>query len=203
MIRCRPCPILPLYAAASICFADDIQIFLPLNLKTKISLQPLLDCLNYLKSWMNSNFLKLNNNKAEVIVFGHSELQDVDTLGPLAPNIHSTVKCLCVHFDRVFKFKKQISSVVRCSFFQLRLQAIKAYLPQKHLEMVIHAFITSHLDYCNSLCVTNPQLNTCSSSKMLLLASWHGRKRETISHLCCTPYTGFLFVTGLILKSYC
>ena len=66
------------------CFADDVQIYLPLNLKTKSSLQPLFDSLNDIKSWINLNFLKLNENKTEVIVFGHPELLDVDTLGPFS-----------------------------------------------------------------------------------------------------------------------
>lgn len=62
------------------------------------------------------------------------------------------MKSLGVYFDCLFKFDKQISSVVRSSFFQLRLIAkVKSYLPHKNLEQVIHAFITSRLDYCNSL----------------------------------------------------
>ena len=136
------------------CFADDIQIYLPLNQKTKTSLIPLLDCINEVKSWMDSNFLKLNNDKTEVIIFGPSELQDMDNLGPLGCHTHSTVKSLGVHFDRDFNFKKQISSVVSGSFYQLRLIAkVKAYIPQKDLERIIHAFITSRLDYCNTLYV--------------------------------------------------
>ena len=136
------------------CFADDIQIYLPLNQKTKTSLQPLLDCINEVKSWMDSNFLKLNNDKTEVIIFGPSKLQDMDNLGPLGCHTHSTVKSLGVHFDGDFNFKKQISSVVSGSFYQLRLIAkVRAYIPQKDLERIIHAFITSRLDYCNSLYV--------------------------------------------------
>ena len=101
-----PCvSIIEKYNVSFHCFADNIQIYLPLNHKTKTSLQPLLDCLNDIKSWMDSNFLKLNNNKTEDIIFVQSELQDVDNLGPLAP--HFTVKRLGV----------QISSVVRGSFF--------------------------------------------------------------------------------------
>ena len=102
---------------------------------------------------MDSNFLKLNN-KTDVIIFGKSELQDMVNLGPLASYTHSTVKSLGVIFDRAFNFEKQISSVVRGSFFQLRqIAKVKAYLPQKDLEGNIHAFITSRLDYCNSMYV--------------------------------------------------
>ena len=47
---------------------------------------------------------------------------------------------------------KHISSVVKTSFFQLRLLAkVKPYLPRQQLEIAIHAFISTRLDYCNSL----------------------------------------------------
>ena len=55
---------------------------------------------------MDLNFLKLNNKKTEVIIFGQSELQDVDNLGRLAPNTDSTVKTLGVIFDRALNFEK-------------------------------------------------------------------------------------------------
>lgn len=50
------------------------------------------------------------------------------------------------------KFDKQINSVVRASFFQLkRLRKLKHLLTFKDLETVIHAFISTRLDYCNAL----------------------------------------------------
>jgi len=50
------------------------------------------------------------------------------------------------------------SSVVKSSFFQLRYIAkVKQFLCQRDLETVIHAFITSRLDYCNSLYRGLPQ----------------------------------------------
>ncbi len=49
---------------------------------------------------------------------------------------------------------KKINSVLKAISFQLRLLAkVKSYLPRKEFESVIHAFITSRLDYCNSLYV--------------------------------------------------
>ena len=136
------------------CFADDIQIYLPLNVKKKGPLQPRFDCMKDIKTWMNLNFLNLNGDKTEIIVFGHPELLDVDYLGPLTSNSRSTVRSLGVVLDGAFKLDKQISATVRSCFFQLRTIAkVKAYLPPKDLERVINALITSRLDYCNSLYV--------------------------------------------------
>ncbi len=57
-----------------------------------------------------------------------------------------------VIFDPALKFDKQINSVVKSAFFQLRMIAkIKSFISFKDLETVIHAFISSRLDYCNSL----------------------------------------------------
>lgn len=136
------------------CYADDIQIYLPLNAKKKSSLQPLVDCMKDIKKWMNLNFLNLNDDKTEIMVFGHHDLLDVDSLGPLTANSRSTVRSLGVMLDGAFKLDKQISATVRSCFFQLRTIAkVKAYLPPKDLERVINALITSRLDYCNSLYV--------------------------------------------------
>ena len=75
-----------------------------------------------------------------------------DFLGPLTPNIRSSVKNLGVIFDDRLKFDRQVSSVVKNSFYHLRiLSKVKGYLPRRDLETVIHAFINARLDYCNSL----------------------------------------------------
>lgn len=50
------------------------------------------------------------------------------------------------------KFDKQINSVVKLGFFQLRqISKIKSVLPGKDLEKLVHAFITCRFDYSNSL----------------------------------------------------
>ncbi len=53
-----------------------------------------------------------------------------------------------------------MGSVVKGAFHQLRLLAkAKAYLSLEDLERVVHAFITSRLDYCNSLYAGLDQLS--------------------------------------------
>ncbi len=73
-------------------------------------------------------------------------------LGHFQSNNHSYVKHLGVIFDSDLKFDKQINSVVRASFFQLkRLCKLKPFLTFKDLVIIINAFISSRLDYCNAL----------------------------------------------------
>ncbi len=61
-------------------------------------------------------------------------------------------KNLGVLFDSGLKFDEQINALVKSCFFHLRHFAkVKPVLSLKNFEIVIHAFITSRLDYSNSL----------------------------------------------------
>lgn len=73
-------------------------------------------------------------------------------LGPLAQFVKSGVSNLGFKMDKDFKLEQQIGAVVKSSFYHLRqLAKVKPLLAQQHLETVMHAFITSRLDYCNAL----------------------------------------------------
>lgn len=72
--------------------ADDVQIYLPLRYNSEDSVQPLLECLKDVKSWMDTNFLSLNEYKTEIIMFGYNPSEyPADFLGPFTPNIRSFV----------------------------------------------------------------------------------------------------------------
>lgn len=113
-----------------------------------------MNCLDEVKLWLANNFLTLNDSKTEVIVFGPSDKFefDISILGNLSFFNTSCVRNLGVFLDSRLTLEKQVSSVVASGFYQLRLLAkIKHFIPEKSLETAIHAFITSRLDYCNSL----------------------------------------------------
>lgn len=142
------------------CYADDTQLYLPLKLNDISKWSALLDCLNEIKLWMASNFLQLNESKFEVLILGppKSGNQIALDLGPLASNVNTQVRNLGVIFDSEMKFDKQVNAVVKGSFFQLRgIAKLKGVLSSKDMEAVIHAFITSRLDYCNSLYLGLPK----------------------------------------------
>ncbi len=73
-------------------------------------------------------------------------------MGPLSGNLHSHVRNLGVTFDSALTFDKQINAVVRSCFYQLKnIAKMKSFLTLRDMESVIHAFISSRLDYCNGL----------------------------------------------------
>ena len=54
--------------------------------------------------------------------------------------------------DSDFKLDKQINSVVKTSFYHPRLLSkIKSVVSVNDFECLIHAFISTRLDYCNAL----------------------------------------------------
>lgn len=136
------------------CYVDDTQLYLPLKPGDDLSIKSVLDCLDDIKSWMAKTFLLLNEKKTEVSIVGPPDSTRglATNLGPLSSNLHTHAKNLGVIYDSALKFDKQINSVVRGSFFQLRAIAkLKSFLSFKDLKIVLHGFISSRIDYCNSL----------------------------------------------------
>uniref|UniRef100_A0A8C6KQ30 Reverse transcriptase domain-containing protein n=1 Tax=Nothobranchius furzeri TaxID=105023 RepID=A0A8C6KQ30_NOTFU len=133
-------------------YADDCQIYVPLKKKGRNLIQPLLQCLDDIKAWMSVNFLKFNDKKTEVMIFGSPTETPNVFVDSLAQFVKPTVTNLGVKVDCDLKFEHQIKAVVKSGFFHLRqLAKIKPILSRQHFETVIHAFVTTRLDYCNAL----------------------------------------------------
>ena len=168
-------------------YADDLQIYLPIKRNYGNYLTRLVDCLNDIKDWMAVHFLNFNESKTEVMILrpsGTSDVSQID-LAILQPYVKSVITNLGVKMDCDFKMEKQINSVVKASFFQLRLLTkLKPFLSLTDFETVIHAFITTRLDYCNALYVGVSQaslsrLQLVQNSAARLLTET--RKREHIT----------------------
>ena len=64
----------------------------------------------------------------------------------------TTARNLAVIFDQDLSFIPHIIQVSRTAFFHLRnIAQIRSILSQGDAEKLVHAFVTSRLDYCNSL----------------------------------------------------
>ncbi|XP_028454707.1 uncharacterized protein LOC114569086, partial [Perca flavescens] len=151
------------------CYADDTQLYLSIKPDETSQLVKFQACIKVIKSWMTYNFLMLNPNKTEVIVLGPKHLRtslskDIATLDGIALASSTTVRNLGVIFDQDISFNANLKQTSRTAFFHLRnIAKIRNILSQNDAEKLVHAFVTSRLDYCNSL------LSGCSNKSLKTL----------------------------------
>ncbi|KAF7642822.1 hypothetical protein LDENG_00250130 [Lucifuga dentata] len=84
--------------------------------------------------------------------YGHLfENLSVNIDGCIIPE-SSTVKNLGVIFDSRLTFQSHIKSIIKTAFFHLsNIAKIRPILSLRDIETVIHAFVSSRLDFCNVL----------------------------------------------------
>ena len=140
-------------------FCDFSQLYVPLSHRNaSAAFDKLNRCLQDVKEWMSASKLKLNPDETEFILFGSKKLRErlnacfpIDILGnPLHPT--ESVRNLGVWFDSDFSFSKHVQNVCKGCFSQLRdFRNIRQFLTQDAAVSVANAFVSSRLDYCNSL----------------------------------------------------
>ena len=137
-------------------YADDTQIYVDCDSdEIDESIKRLELCLASVQNWMAQHKLALNNEKTDFIIFGSNDsIKRLPryTLRVGQSEIEQSVKVKNVGFimDHTLSNEQQINNICRIAFIQLRnLSRIKCFID----ETLIHAFITSRLDYCNALLV--------------------------------------------------
>ncbi len=105
---------------------------------------------------MLNNFLLLNSDKTEILLIGPKNstqnLLDYNLQLDGCTVTSSTVKNLVVILDSNLSFENHISHVTKTAFFHLRnIAKLRNMLTVSDAEKLVHAFMTSTLDYCNAL----------------------------------------------------
>ena len=72
---------------------------------------------------------------------------------------HSNTVCnLGVLFDQTLSFGEHVNKLCKSSHYHLRnISKIRKYLDENSTEMLVHAFVSSKLDYCNALLIGLPK----------------------------------------------
>lgn len=104
------------------------------------------------------NELKLNQDKTELLIINarYCFCPSLSCLhvGDINADPMKASSNLGVVFGDTMSFKSHIADVCKSSFYHLRntcISRIRKYLTREATEMVVYAFVTSKLDYCNSL----------------------------------------------------
>lgn len=140
-------------------YADDTQVYLSFRPSSEtVAMDAISACCNAVKDWMTANMLKLNETKTEMVVFRsrYNAPLTPDELTALVgeSRIYPSTKArnLGCTMDENVAMDAHISQTCRTAFYHLRnLKRIRKYLTREATEQMVHAFITSRLDFCNSL----------------------------------------------------
>lgn len=137
-------------------YADDTQIYTQCDnneISRNNATKCLQNCIADVCKWMAYNSLKINEDKTEFIVFcaksttiGNISLQ----VGDNSVRTKDDIKILGVTFDSKLTLQKQISTVCRSSYMQIRkINSIRQYLSETAVRTLVQATVTVKFDYCN------------------------------------------------------
>ena len=139
-------------------YADDSQLYTASDFSMlDNTLRQTESCIMDTKLFMDSNKLKLNNDKTELIVFKNKfqmkdhvnvnlNIDDCDIASS------SYVKNLGVIFDEDLSMSAHVNTVYKSIIFQLsKISHIRKYISVDVAKTLVTSLILSRLDYCNSL----------------------------------------------------
>jgi hypothetical protein len=182
----------------SLSYADDTSGYFAFTVECQNEINSSINiCMNSVKSWMNYHFLKLNEEKTQIITFGNKILHQqfvLDKISFICNNgvlsdlvLSEKVKYLGVILDKHLSLSAQINSVCSsCNYYMKKISSIRPFIGQSECESLVHGVITSRLDYCNALYFSLPQSLLSKLQRVQNTAArlvLQKRKRDSIS-LC-------------------
>ncbi len=137
-------------------YADDTQIYLALSPNDYSPIDSLCQCIDEINSWM----CQLNKEKTEVIAFGNKdEVLKVNAyLDSRGQTTKNQVRNLGVILETDLSFSSHVKAVTKSAYYHLKnIARIRCFVSSQDLEKLVHAFITSRVDYCNGLLTGLPK----------------------------------------------
>ena len=142
-------------------YADDTQLYLSFSPSVGTgeldAVTAIENCIRDIRQWMCVRKLMLNDDKTEfLLVKTRKQLTKVSIdgirVGDYNISPSPSVRNLGTWFDPHLDMDVHITKTCSSAFYYLyNIRHIRKYLSRSSSETLIHAFITSRLDYCNSL----------------------------------------------------
>ena len=134
-------------------YADDSKLYIIMNQSNRATaLKGLTPCIQDIMSWNVSNMLKCNLNKTEIThFFSHfspARLVPFIKIGDCPISLSNEVRDLGDTLDRHLTFNTHINNICRSALRSTRhIEKIRNLLSRSIKERLIHAFVSSKLDY--------------------------------------------------------
>ena len=143
------------------CYADDSQLYISFSPKAHSgqadAVASIEHCIQDIRQWMSQDKLLMNDAKTELLLIGtRQQLTKITidgiTVGHSVIAPQSPVRNLEVWLDSNLSMGDHITKTSSAAFYYLyNIRRIRKYLSKECTKILIHAFISSHLDHCNSL----------------------------------------------------
>ena len=148
-------------------YADDSSNYVSFKLDKKThfesAISKVTQCTSDIKAWMTNNKLKLNDEKTEVLIIvppsASSDYPDLDVkIADATVRTTNKAKGLGIIFDRNMLLAIEIENRCRTLLFHLRnIRAIRRFITQSACEKLVHALVSSRLDYANAILAGLPK----------------------------------------------
>jgi len=157
-------------------YADDTQLYIHCQLDETAAAVAVLElCIKDDDDWMSANRLKINMDKTKLLWVGSKyNSSQLNGSGPslqlksFTVNSRQHVRVLVVQFSSYLSLDKHISCVSSSCFHQLRqLRRIRRSLDKESASTLVHAFVTSRVDYCNAVFAAAPKTATDKLQRVL------------------------------------
>ena len=145
-------------------YADDNQLYHTFSLSDSSSATIRMEAAALdIKNWMTKNKLQLNDGKTEVL-FIRSQFNRIPLsidhlkIGTCDVQLAKSARDIGVTLDDQYNLRKHISLTCKSIYFHLRtIGRVRHYLTKEVCQQLVHAIVSSKLDYCNSLLYGLPE----------------------------------------------
>jgi hypothetical protein len=139
-------------------YADDTQLYIFFETDgSTAALKRMEECIAEIRTWLRQHMLKLNDEKTEVLLLGSKNMVSKfpelkihigkETLQPT-----NSARNIGVIFDKHLDMKAHIISTCKSANYHIyKIWKIRKFLTREACEQLVHAFISTKLDYGNSL----------------------------------------------------
>ena len=142
-------------------YADDTQLYLSFRPgdddAQDVAHRAMEACIKDIRKWMIDGRLLLNDTKTEFLVIGTrqqlSKLRSSSIeVGNQRIDRPSSVRNLGVMLDESLGMNSHINQICKASLYHIHnIRRISKYLSKEYRQSLVHAYVTSRLDYCNSI----------------------------------------------------
>ena len=143
------------------CYADDMQNYLSFKPSTNGNQEECIKtlelCIAEIRKWMQTNLLKLNNEKTEFLLVGTkqqlSKITNIDVkIGHDEIKPVSSIRNLGYHQDAEMKNAEHVNKLCKQLYPMLkRIAKVRQSLTKETTKILIQSLVLRRIDYCNSL----------------------------------------------------